>query len=207
MKVDRARFLLLTTALSAGTAVGVMGMGCSVTSTASDGGTPATDDAATGTDSSTTDSSTTDGGGDGGACLANEGLAPTCEGASLSCAATCAGFLPNYKNAVGRAIVECILALPTCEGATVEVANCVQKALGKACADPTAKTFCDPLVVSCGGADGGADAGASRLPQSECEDIATGLNATGRAALTSCITEGTVGYCTASPSFCIDAIQ
>ena len=117
----------------------------------------------------------------------------------------CAHYLPNYKKGVARAITECIIKLPTCEGATAEVANCVQNALAKACPDSTAVGFCSPIVESCKG-DGG-DAGVAPLDIGECTDMATGLNSAGRAAFTSCVTEGTAGYCKASPSSCIDLIQ
>jgi hypothetical protein len=209
MKVDRTRFLLLTTALSAATVVGAMATGCSITNTntTADGGvSPVTGNDAGDTDA-TADAGYVDG-GDSGACLANDGLAPTCEGASLSCSPICVGVATNYKSAVGRAIVDCLLALPTCESAQNEIAACFQSALGRACPDSTATTECTPLVAACD-ADGGTvgDGGTSVIAQTECVDLVTGLNATGRTTFTTCVTEGTVGYCSSSASLCIGAMQ
>ncbi len=54
----------------------------------------------------------------------------------------------------------------------------------------------------------GADAAGGNLNQTECQDLAIGLNATGRTAFTSCVTEGqTGGYCTADPGACIDTLE
>lgn len=210
MNVDRARFLLLTTALSAATAVALSATGCSATSDTKDGGTtnttPGTDagtDAYT-ADAYTGDSSTEDG---GGACLDDTGLAPTCEGAALDCSTICQHYIPTFKKGVGRAITDCIIKLPTCEGAQVEIANCVQIALAEACPDPTAEGYCVPLSTACGDADGG-DAGASTLPVSDCIDLASGLNAAGRTAFSSCINDNQgASYCVADPNTCIDTIE
>ena len=180
MNVDRARFLLLTTALSAATAVAISASGCSATSDTKDSGTteptPTTD---SGTDAYTADAYTGDSSTeDGGACLDDTGLAPTCEGAALNCSTICEHYIPTFKQGVGRAIADCIIKLPTCEGAQAEIANCVQNALGAACPDPTAEGFCAPLSTACGAADGG-DAGAAALPLADCNDLATGLNTRG----------------------------
>src|SRR4051794_38722437 len=100
MKVDRTRFLLLTTALSAATAVGVMATGCTVTST----------DKGTVTPPTTEDS----GGGDGGydayypdasdssACLDDTGAAPSCAAANATCTVACERYLTNYTKGVAR---------------------------------------------------------------------------------------------------------
>ena len=209
MNVDRARFLLLTTALSAATAVAMSASGCTVANETKDGGTTdpnPTTDSGSGTDA-TTDAYTADGATDGGACLDDTGLAPTCEGAALDCATICQHYIPTYKNGVGRAIADCIVKLPTCEGAQVEIANCVQNALGAACPNPTAEGYCVPLSTACGAADGG-DAGAAALPVADCIDLATGLNATGRTAFTACLNDNMdAGYCVANPNTCIDTIE
>jgi len=207
MNVDRARFLLLTTALSAATAVAVSASGCTVKSDASDAGTvpPVETDAATtydsGMDAYTTDAS------DASACLTDDGIAPTCEGATnAACGTLCQNYLPNYKKGVSRAIAECLLALPSCESGVDDsaIANCVQISLAKACPDPSAATFCTPLVTQCA-----ADAAGTNLDQTECQDLVVGLNDTGRTAFTSCVTEGnsTPGYCSSDPSACIDQLE
>jgi hypothetical protein len=210
MKVDRSRFLLLTGVLSAAT-LGVVGTGtgCSVTSSATDGG------AATADDGGTADSATTvDAGGD---ATPSADAAPACLGdtapatdpdagdggdcASTGCAATCAAFATNFRAGVVKAIGQCLLTLPTCEG---DPTSCVDEALGKACHDPAATTICAPLVSACASAVG--DAGPV-LTQSACEALINGLNPTGQATFTSCITEGTPGNCTTDPGYCLSTIK
>ena len=209
MNVDRARFLLLTTALSAATAVAMSASGCSATSDTKDSGTteplPGVDSGtdAYAADAYTGDSSTED----AGACLNDTGLAPTCEGAALNCATICEHYIPTFTKGVGRAITGCIIKLPSCAGADAEIANCVQNALGAACPDPTAEGYCAPLSSACGDADGG-DAGVAALPLADCIDLAQGLNTQGRTAFTACINNGMgAGYCVPDPNTCIDSIE
>jgi hypothetical protein len=206
MNVDRARFLLLTTALSAATAVAASASGCTVKNDETDAGTtvtPGTDsgtDAYTNADAYTADSSIED----AGACLDDTGLAPTCEGAALDCASLCAHYLPNFKNGVGRAITECIIKLPTCESADVALAKCVDDALAAACPDPTAEDFCAPLSNACGPGDGGVGS----LPLTACNPVAAGLNTAGRNELAGCLNDGMdAGYCVADPTICINTIK
>jgi len=202
MKVDRSRFLLLTTALAAASAVGVMATGCTVTSTDKGTTTPTP-----GVDGSTADTGTdayVADGGDGGACLDDTGGAASCTGISTSCAAACEPYLANYKSGVARDIISCLNSLPTCEGtgAETQIANCVQLALAKTCDDPSATTFCTPMAESCG-----ADGGTTGLELTACVGVAKGLNATGRAAFTTCVTEGTAGYCATAPSVCVGSVE
>ncbi len=209
MIVDRARFLLLTTALSAAGAVAASAAGCTVKS--ADTGTPNPGPINEGYDAAadqyTVDSSTED----GGACLDDTGAAASCAGAKIDCMAKCESYLPNYKKGVARSIASCIVALPSCEGNENAVLACVQTALGQACPDPSAEGYCDTLVASCdGSADGGVDGGATPpLEKMECYDLASALNTTGRAAFTSCLNEGitTANYCKADPTSCIDQIE
>jgi hypothetical protein len=209
MNVDRARFLLLTTALSAATAVALSASGCTVKNDATDAGTtnpnPTTD---SGTDAYTADAYTGDSSTeDGGACLDDTGLAASCDGVPADCSTICQHYLPTFKKGVARSITACLVKLPTCEGAQVEIANCVQNALGAACPDPTAEGYCGPLSTTCGDADGG-DAGMATLPVADCIDLASGLNDQGRAAFTACINDGMgAGYCVADPNTCIDTIE
>ena len=203
MKVERSRFLLLTTALAAASAVGIMATGCTVTSKDKGTTTPPV---------TTVDSGGTDGGGDayypdggdGGACHDDTGDAPTCTGASPGCGAACEHYLPNYKKAVARDIISCLIGLPTCEGTGVEaqMATCVQLALGKACDDTTATGFCTPIAESCA-----SDGGTAALDLDICTGLAKGLNATGRTAFTTCVTKGTAGYCIASPTTCVVTLE
>ena len=210
MNVDRARFLLLTTALSAATAVAASASGCSATSDTKDSGTTAPTPVDSGADSYTADGATGDSSTeDGGACLDDTGLAPTCEGAALDCASLCAHYIPIFKNGVGRAITECILKLPTCAGADVALAKCVDDALAQVCPDPTAEDFCTPLATACGPGDGG-DGGAGSLPLATCNPVAAGLNTQGRTELEACLKDNTdagASYCTADPDICINAAK
>lgn len=207
MNVDRARFLLLTTALSAATAVAMSATGCTVVNddTKDSGATVPTPGTDSGADAYTADAYTADSSTeDGGACLDDTGLAPTCEGAAADCASLCQHYVPNFKNGVGRAITECIIKLPSCTGVDAVLAKCVQDALAQACPDPTAEDFCAPLSTSCGPGDGGVGS----LPLSKCNPVAAGLNTTGRAALSACLNDGMdAGYCVADPDICINDIE
>ena len=207
MNVDRARFLLLTTALSAATAVAASASGCSVTSTNNGPGTTTPVDSGYGVDGSDTDAYTTDASTeDGGACLDDTGAAADCTGVNATCTTICQNIATNYKKGVARSIAGCLLKLPTCESAAMEIATCVQAGLAAACTDPTAEGYCDPLVNVCD-ADGG-DGGANALDKVECTDLATGLNTAGRTAFTSCVQGGQgAAYCIATPSTCIDTIE
>jgi hypothetical protein len=51
------------------------------------------------------------------------------------------------------------------------------------------------------------DGGTSVLGQTECVNLLTGLNGTGRTAFTTCVNEGTVGYCSSSANLCIGSLQ
>jgi hypothetical protein len=210
MNVDRARFLLLTTALAAASAVAVSASGCTVQpsekdTNSSSGNVPTDSGGGADAADAATDGYYADGASeDGGSCLTDDGIAPTCEGIlSADCATACNQYVTNYKKGVGRAIVECVGKLATCVGAENAIAACVQGALAKACADPSAATYCDPLATSCN-----ADSGSTPvLDKGECTDLATGLNQAGRDAFTSCVTEGTAGYCKSDAYVCIDLIQ
>lgn len=210
MKVDRSRFLLLTTALSAATAVAITA-GCTVKSSdnGSSGTTTPPTEAGSPYDSSP-DAYATDGDTDGGSCLDDTGSAPDCTAQTgTACTTVCQHYLPNYKKGVARSIADCLKLLPSCEGADNAILACVQTALGAACQDPTAEGYCGPLADACN-SDAGTDAGAaSPLEKQDCVDLANGLNSTGRAAFTTCITEGmtTAGYCTSDPTSCIDQIE
>ena len=206
MIVDRARFLLLTTALSAATAVAASASGCSATSDTKDSGTTQTIPVDSGADGYTADAYTGDSSTeDGGACLDDTGLAPTCEGAALDCSSICTHYIPIFKKGVGRAITECIIKLPTCESADVALAKCVDDALAAVCPDPTAEDFCAPLSTACGPGDGG-DGGVGSLPLAKCNPLAAGLNAQGRTEFKACLNDGMdAGYCVADPDICINA--
>ena len=79
--------------------------------------------------------------------------------------------------------------------------TCVDSALPKACDDATSTSFCTPLVTSCKANSG------NEITQAACESVAKALTTAGRDQFTSCVTEGTAGFCTADSSWCIDAIK
>ena len=207
MKIDRSKFLLLTTTISAALVAGVAGSaGCSSTNATNDAG---------GVDANTTadsggevDSGTSDGavdGGDAGACLGDIG-SPTCElGADagdggLVCQTSCVAALTNLRSAVADQAGKCLLGLPTCEGGGAEVAACFEDAIKKACPDPDAPAFCARVAANCNDA-GAADAGAAVT--SKCAAIASALNATGRSTLETCVTES---GCINSFDTCVDGL-
>ncbi len=196
MQIDRSKFLLLTTSLSAGVALVASvagGAGCSSTNATADAGAT---DATTGVPDSggELDSSTSDGaadGGDGGACLGDVG-SPTCElGADAGdggpvCQMSCVAALTNLRPAIADQAGKCLLDLPTCEGGGADVEACFSQAIAKACPAADAPAFCDRLASIC--IDAGApDAGAEAT--SKCGAIASALNATGRSTLETCVIE------------------
>ncbi len=206
MKLDRTRFLMLTTALSGAIAA------CAVTSTnntvpggggggndsggGSDGTT--TGDGATSQDSGKDTSTNPDGASDAaicddsvgtaGACAsyADGGAGPTDGGdAGNACLTSllCDDVLADLKPKVAQKTIECVFALPTCEsGAGIDV--CIATALAGACPDATGKAACDQIASVCG--DAGVDAGVS---QADCQKYTAGLTAAGRTKFVACMTE------------------
>ena len=204
MKIDRSRFLLLTSALSAVTLGTMATGGCSSSATNAMTDAGVTPDSATTPESSTADSSVAveDSSADGAAaCLGD--TAPDRDG-GFDCSMTvcsCASYTTNYRAAVADFINSCVLSLPTCE--STDTRPCVEQALAKTCADPTATTFCTPLVTLCAGNAG--DGGLAPLTQAACETLATGLSTAGRTLLTTCLTAGTAN-CVADPADCIKTL-
>ncbi len=212
MKVDRTRFLLLTGTISTATALAMAGAsGCTVVSK-SDGSDASTTPATTDDGGSTTPSANDGGGAKGDAgttsdCLGSGGD----DGGALDCSAlaangcdiACEGYATNFKPEVAKAIADCLLLLPSCEGDFDAMQACTTAALAKACDDATAKTFCAPIASACGKNDGGA----ADIDSSTCEALAKGLSTEGRGSFLSCVDEGTPGYCTPDSSYCLDAMK
>lgn len=201
MLIDRSKFLWLTGALSACTAASTTPTPTPAT-TAPDAGT--TDDGGT----TKPDTGTT-------ACLGDDGAQPTCDLATAD--ATCRDFctrfsgptvegVPTYTAGVARSITDCILAKPSCGALTdAEIHACTDPALAQACDDPTATTFCEPLVTACDGVtppDGGST---TPFTKSTCEKLAKALTSAGRETFTSCVMEGT--GCSSDPGKCVDALE
>jgi hypothetical protein len=233
MKIDKTRFILLTSTLAASAAVAVVSTsGCTSTATQTDGGTQTTD---SGTDGTTSDSST-DSGDSGGQCLDDTGNAPFCgptgEGGdpdagddagdggtadagpnSPTCRYECNQASENLKKGVANAVNDC-LNKDKDEATCIERTKaCVAEGLAKACDDATAKTYCTSLVAQCKGDagedDAGDDAGSSTqtpFTQQACEALVKALSAKGRENFTSCVTEGGTA-CIGRPGDCLDEFK
>jgi hypothetical protein len=219
MKIDRSRFLMLTGALSAATALGAAAIGgCSSSSTtvAPDASVPPTDSGVTTDGGGTTDAS--DAGTDSGACLgdtapadagdAGDGGLDCTAAADTACQAGCEAALANLRAGIAFAAADCILKLPSCEGAATDVIGaCIEAAAGKACADSTAATYCQDVFAACTDAGAPVDAGdAGGFTQADCEKAAVALNQTGRDTFMSCMVESGGSGC-ADPQACLDALK
>jgi hypothetical protein len=216
MKIDKSRFLLLTTSLAAtATALAVATVACNSTSTSTDNdsGPPTTTPEAGGGG----DGGKTDGGGE--QCLGTDGTAPMCsptgEGGGdedagaddagdggtaatvAKCQFECQTASSTFKTGVAVAINACLdkaVADPTVEGACAgALPGCATEAIGKACDDDTAAAFCTENLAQCGGGgdDAGTDGGgASGITQDKCVAVAKALSGEGRTSLSTCISEG-----------------
>jgi hypothetical protein len=133
-------------------------------------------------------------GGNTGACLDDTGTALSCPADPLACAGACAKFGPAFKKRVGDAIWSCYVAAdPTCPDPNANAAadTCFATALGKACADASASTFCDTFLAStCAG-----DVNAGKIDKAGCVKFATGLTQAGRDQLTSCGVSNGCNWC------------
>lgn len=208
MKIDKSRFLLLTTTLAATTAgaVAVTTTACNITNTTDTDAGSATPgaDAGNDKDSSSDGSTSADA---GAACLGTTGKAPFCgpevegtdAGVPAKCAFECSSVSKLFKTGVAAAISSCLdtrVSDPTVEGACYdELTPCVEGALAGACDDSTAATYCTTTLQACG------DAGT--VPsQADCVRVVKALSADGRTALTNCTVES-AGDCGA----CFDALK
>ena len=222
MKIDKSRLLLVTGVLTVSVGLCAVMAGCSSKSEdtpapfanpttgdaqasvteptdpsnpGSSGANPAAPKNGSDGGASTPDSGSAKDGGEGGAaaaaCLDDSAPAaqPACPGAGGECQDTCDSFAADYKKGLSADIRKCLTAA-TCQGNT---ATCAEKALAKACADPTAAAFCTPMVTGCKGSNP-----ADSITQASCEALAKGLTAAGRDALKSCFeNEAVCGDCLA----------
>jgi hypothetical protein len=190
--------------------------GCSSTATSTDAGTDGSTVNTDGsTDSSTGDgNTTTDGGNEGGACHDDNGQAPYCgpvgeggdpdagdAGPEPACGSQCDTASQYFKKGVARAINACLNSKTGGDGGgcTSFTEGCVNDALDKACDDNTAKAFCEPFAKNC--TDAGV-AGGKTIGQADCEKFVRALNAEGRTAFTTCVTEGDPNHCVTDPTSC-----
>lgn len=205
MKIDKKRFLFLTTSIAAAatTALVVSATGCNTVHTEDDAGSSSgsTPTADSGSNEDT-------GAGDGGsssdadaavACLGNTGAAPLCgpanegedAGGLAKCSLECDHHNATFKTEVAKAISDCLDVAfdgPTFEGCASAEAPCVEAALAKACDDPEADAYCTTLLAGCG------DAGTT-VTQEQCVAVVRALSTEGKTTLTTCTAEGTCGDC------------
>ena len=214
MKIDKTRFLVLTSGLAAASAAALIACSSSTTKT---------DNPNNGTDSGTTDSggnadtgATGDGGGDAAvACLSDKGPEPFCSAEGLvdagdvdadtdggdagsqqpsACPEHCDVGRLNFKTDVAADIKKCLdTGTMGCDNAAL--LDCEAKALAKTCDDPTVTALCTPVVAAC--ADAGVEDGGVAPTQESCEKLMKGLNQIGRDSFTGCVQEGilTCGQC------------
>jgi hypothetical protein len=218
MKTAQPRVLLVTGVLALSMGLGGVIMGCSsksddgpapkaydedakAPSTPSDEPAPSSSGSSGGSsgnpatpqDSGTKDGSAKDGGDAAApaACLDDSAPAaqPACPGAGGECQMACDSFATDYKKGLSADIRKCLTSA-ICMNDTTQ---CADKALAKACADPTAATFCTPMVTGCK-----ASNPADTITQASCEALAKGLTATGRNTLKDCFENDAVcGDCIA----------
>lgn len=118
-----------------------------------------------------------------GACNDDQGAAPTCavmkrcQGFAFP-QAQCRGYRANFKPKVAKKALECLAKLSStevCDACTTY--RCGDLALKTACPDPTAEPICRTVTSRC-----------SAVSMDECKLYMSGLNATGRAKLSTCLT-------------------
>jgi hypothetical protein len=208
MKLDRARFLMLTTAISGAIAA------CSTTTTnnttdggggggGDGGGNEAASPDASGTDGAggqdgTTDGVSPDGAGEAATCDDSVGAAGACasyadggtgpdagDGGSVCLSATvCTNLLADLKPHIAEQVIACVAALTDCGPGDAAVIDCMQTSLRKACPDPTDATACGQIASTC--SDAGADAGVS---PDECHTLTAGMTDSGRTKFVACMVE------------------
>lgn len=141
---------------------------------------------------------------DGGTEAGVDASAPPVCPSSGDCSAICAHIVDHYKLGVAQVAVSCLLKLPSC-ASKFDVFVCVDSATGIACADPTSKGYCTPLVTACDPNAGGAG---SLIDEVGCELVARSLSSSGRSALATCFQSKTdAGTCPADVLMCTDDIR
>ena len=217
MNIDRSRFLVLTAALAAASSAtgctiiderGQDAGGTSDTGSNDDTGTVTTDTAPAdgGTDVAT---DTTPGDATSDATDAKDATdadtGPTCDdsvgtpkactlvvGTGCTSAATsCPTWVANTKAKIAERTVDCLIAMPTCEGTGIDPSDCLIDALATACADDTAATLCQTWKDEC--STNGTPVDASFTTEG-CALQINGLSAAGRDQIHTCfVTEGSCG--------------
>jgi len=217
MKIDKTRFLVLTSGLAAASAAALIA--CSSSTTKTDNPNNGTDSGSTDSGGNTDTGATGDGGGDAAvACLSDKGEAPFCtasgegldagddaatdgggDGGAMesACPDQCVQARTYFKSDVAADIDKCLNGgTMSCEGTTL--ATCATAALAKTCDDATATTYCDTVMETCAG-DAAVDSG-TPFTKEQCVAAAKGLNDFGRSTFLTCVQEGSTscGDCLAT---------
>lgn len=105
----------------------------------------------------------------------------------------CTAGQGNLKPAVGESFGKCVTALSATDlcDATFTY-ECLYKALKSACEDAAAATACEAIRTTC-----------TEVTQTECQEYANGLNATGLDSYSTCMTES--AYC--MPQSCAEGLS
>lgn len=200
MNIDRSRFLLLAAALSANACTIIDNRGHNDAAVADDTGSADTgttaDDTGSPIDGGDASLDASDAASDGetgdAALCTDEGITvPACSPTGTGCATdggnpACSTITSYFKPKAAKLAVDCLNALPTCEGTTTDpVWDCAYSALEGACPDSTVTSYCDGLAAACA-ADGGADAGTDL--KAACLKSVGGLTTGGRTRLTALVT-------------------
>jgi hypothetical protein len=120
------------------------------------------------------------------------GTPPTDCSQSPTCAAHCTNIRDHYKLGVAQTAIACLAKLPNCNTLS-DVHACVDLAIGNACPDTAAVTFCTPLVPAC---DPNAGKSGSNIDEAGCELFANGMSSAGRTAFNNCLqTKISAGTC------------
>jgi hypothetical protein len=143
-----------------------------------------------------------------GGCLRDQPLA---DGGGVDacapgpCRQTCENLQARYRPGVAAEAVACIGRLAACRS-TDDVTACVDRAIARACTDPGATAYCDPLVQGCGPADSFEDA--SAIDPKACIDFGSALTDAGRGIFASCIQAAIrAGTCAYTVVQCADSIR
>lgn len=178
MKIDKASFLVLASAMVAGPA-------CVVNSVDDDGvgGAGVGGDASGGDDVGGSSSGGAGGaggsaggagGGGGGVCDDTLGSPAACDGLDAECQPYCNGAHAYLKAGLAEEAVQCLADSTDC---IVDGYACLTTALAGACPDETADAGCESVKNWCGDPDpGGVD----------CEQILPGMTDDGRTEVLAC---------------------
>ena len=199
MQIDRSKFLVLTTVISAAVLGATTGAtGCSSSSSKADvGGADATTPDTGG--ESTDAAANIDSASDSGPCLTNDDTkTASCSAPNgdrrvvAGCDGICSLWIQWLKTDVAEAMVDCLSTRTQCDNESTKA--CAEGAFARACPEPTAAAYCDDLATQCavdGGGDAGdaGDAGDGASLKTKCLAVASAFTDQGRSRFTDCVIE------------------